>query len=182
MRIPARLHPIPLLLAVGLTACGGNDNPTGPTIRHPEDFLPTGLSGWALSGETQTGTTEADLYAIIDGGAEIYAGHGMKQFATASYTGSGTQAGGTLTVWIYEQNSVGDVLGLYDDSAIVPPSPVPETGIGDHARMSSTFLGKELEFTRDRYYVDLNLSGLAPQTAETQLRLIGTGIDQKITQ
>ena len=183
MRIPSRLRPIPFLLVLGLAACGGDNDPNAPTIRHPEDFLPTGLSGWTLSGEgTQTGTTEAELYSIIDGGADIYAGHGMEEFATATYTGSGTQAGGTLTVWIYEQDSATHADELYDDGEIVPPSPIPELGLGDQARMSSTFVGKELEFTRDKYYIDLNVSGsLSPDQAESQLRLVATGIDQKIT-
>jgi hypothetical protein len=181
MRIPSRLRPIPFLLVLGLAACGGNDDPTAPTIRHPEDFLPTGLSGWTLSGDAQAGTTEAELYSIIDGGAEIYAGHGLEEFATATYTGTGTQAGGTLTVWIYELDSAAHAQALYEDSEIVPPSPVPELGLGDRARMSSTFPGKELEFTRDAYYIDLNVSGLSPDQAESQLRLVGTGIDQKIT-
>lgn len=181
MRISSRRRLIPLLLLLGLAACGGDDGPSGPVIRHPEDFLPTGLSGWTLSGDTQTGTTEAELYSIIDGGAEIYAGHGMEEFATATYTGTGTQAGGTLTVWIYEQDSAPHADALYDDSEIVPPSPIPELGLGDQARMSATFLGKELEFTRDAYYIDLNVSGLASDDAEAQLRLVATGIDQKIT-
>lgn len=181
MRIPSRLGPIPFLLVLGLAACGGDDDPTNPTIRHPEDFLPTGLSGWSLSGDTQTGTTEAELYSIIDGGAEIYAGHGMEEFATATYAGNGTQAGGTLTVWIYEQDSAAHAQALYEDSEIAPPSSVPELGLGDRARMSSNFLGKELEFTRDPYYIDLNVSGLTSDQAEAQLRLVAAGIDQKIT-
>lgn len=172
------------VLLGGTAGCGGNDGPgTQPTIHHPQDYLPTQVSGWEQAGETATGTTEAELEAEIDGGSEIYTSHGMREFAIAAYAGSGSQASATLDIRIYEMNTNQAALDLYNDSRIVPSPIESQPDVGSVARLSSSLLGKALEFVRDAYYVKVEVLGASSEAeARTQVEFFAGNIDQEMTQ
>jgi hypothetical protein len=172
------------MLALGLPGCGGDDGGTQPTIHHPQDFLPSQVSGWDQQGEPQTGTTDGDLQAVIDGGYEIYTRHGMKEFAIADYLGSGAQAGATLKVWIFEMTSDQAALDLYNDSDLLPTTIEGTPMIGSEARVSPIIpVGKSLEFVRDAYYVEVEVSNASSeQTARNQAEFLAGNIDQEMTQ
>jgi hypothetical protein len=181
---PARL-PALLVLAVcvAFAGCGGDDGGTDPAIRHPQDFVPTQVSGWGQDGEVDTGTTAAELEAIIDGGAEIYGRHGLQEFALADYIGSGAQAGALMKVWIFDMNSGQEALDLYDDGdlANVAVDEFPE--VGNQARLSSSLLARLLEFRRETYYVRIEISGASsPDEARIQLLFFAGNIDQEMTE
>jgi len=183
---PRRIRgPIGMAVALALTLMGtgcssDDDGGTGTTITHPEDFLPTNVSGWS-STEVKSGTTAASLQDDINGGYETYTGHGMKEFAHGSYEGSGSQAGGVMEIFIYEMDGEANALDLYDDSNIVPSAIDEEPNLGDTARLSSFLGGKMLELVRDQYYVSVSISNLGSlEDAESQALLLATSIDQEI--
>ncbi len=168
----------------GTIGCGGDKGPgTQPTIHHPQDYLPTQVSGWEQAGVTVTGTTEAELEAEIDGGSEIYTSHGMREFAIASYAGSGSQAGATLGIRIFEMNTNQAALDLYNDSRIIPSPIESQPDVGMVARLSSSLLGKALEFVRDDYFVKVEVLGASSEAeARTQVQFFAGSIDQEMTQ
>jgi len=172
------------VLALGLPGCGGDDGGTQPAIQHPQDFLPSQVSGWDQVGDAETGTTDGELQAEIDGGSEIYTRHGMKEFAMADYNGSGAQAGATLKVWIFEMNSSQAALDLYNDSDLAPATIEGTPMIGSEARVSPIIpVGKSLEFVRDGYYVEVEVSNASSeQTARNQVEFLAGNIDQEMTQ
>ncbi len=169
-------------LLIALPGCSSDDggNGSGTPIVHAQDLLPTSISGWQQQGESVTGTTADELDDYVDGDAPFYVEHNMKEFASASYLGTDAQSGAELDVVIAEMTASADAAALYNDSRISPPSPESESGIGDVARTWSTLFGKVLEFTRDNYYAKLSIENMDGETAENQLRLIATGIDQEM--
>lgn len=168
----------------GVAGCGGDKGPTTqPAIHHPQDYLPTQVSGWEQAGETATGTTDAELQAEIDGGYDVYASHGMREFAIATYAGSGSQAGATLDIWIFEMNTNQAALDLYDDGRIITDTIESQPDVGSVARIFTTLLAKRLEFVRDAYFVRVRVSGASSEDdARTQVQFFAGNIDQEMTQ
>ncbi len=163
-----------VLLSIGIcfTVGCGNKKRSTPTIIHTEDLLPAGISSWDLSGDVRTGTTEPDLFEVINGGSNIYADHNFTEFAIADYTGSGSLAGGTLACWIFELPNADDTLALYNDSRINTGSPQEVTDIGDEARSNSSFGIYILEFVKDNYYIKLEIQNLSTEEANGQQLLL----------
>lgn len=165
-----------MMLAVG---CNDDDGGSGPTIRHPQDFLPTQVSGWEAN-QIQTGTTESDLYGIINGGADIYARYNLKEFAVGDYNGTDDLAGAILQIWIYALGSAADAEALYNDSQIALSPVEAEPEIGNSARLGSISTGKKLQFIRNEYYMTVAVNQTTAEKAESQVLLQGSGIDDEI--
>jgi hypothetical protein len=178
----------PMLLALGLLAlawvsgCGSKDDDGNQVIHQPEDYLPTSISGWELAEANRTGSNYDDLYAAIDGGAEIYVRHNLRSFAYAKFSGTGDLSGATLEVLITEMQTPADTQSLYEDSDLIqdPHEDVPD--LGDDARLSMGLAGGMLQFIRDKYYVEIEVTDATPQKARTQLEFIGPNIDGEMAQ
>ncbi len=171
-----------VLAAAALTGGCSKDNSdnggTTPTIRHPEDFLPTNVSGWELSGEVKSGTTQSELRDAINGGYTTYWRHNMKEFAQANYLGTGS-GGGSVDIRVYEFETTADAQALYNDTDlgyIAQENP----SVGDMAGMFSAGGFATLWFTRDQYFTEIILSATDTQYAEQQVELLAAGIDTQM--
>ncbi|MBM3317180.1 MAG: hypothetical protein FJY75_04940 [Candidatus Eisenbacteria bacterium] len=180
--LPVALWAILALPLLG-AGCGGDGKGTAPVLLHPQDFLPTQVSGWEQAGAPQTGTTDAELQAVINGGYEIYTRHGMKEFAIADYAGSGAQAGAVLRVSIYEMTTAQGALDLYDDGDIRPSTIEAYPAVGETARLSPIIpTGKALDFVRARYYAKIEISNaVSPEEARNQAEFFAGNVDQEMT-
>lgn len=171
-----------LLLALALcpAGCGddGDDGTTAPIVRQPEDFLPTNVSGWESSAEVESGTTYEDLTASINGGANIYWRHNVKEFARGRYAGTGSN-GGSADIRIYEMNSAADAAALYNDSELGYFAD-SQPALGDMAGQTSSMGFSTLWFTHDHYFIELLLESSDTQFSEDQALLLATGIDSQL--
>ncbi|MCK4414000.1 MAG: hypothetical protein KAY32_10680 [Candidatus Eisenbacteria sp.] len=172
-----------LLLLAALVGCGSDGGGTKAQIRNPEDFLPRDdVSNWQLAGEIQTGSSYDDLYGIINGGAEIYDGHGMRAFATANYDGLESMAGAVAVIWVYEMDSAQGARDLYEDPQIAPGSAEAVADLGEEARISPVLGGKTCEFIREKCYVNILVAQTTPQDAEIQATFLAGHVDAEIVQ
>lgn len=172
-----------LVVALVATGCSSDDGGTSSRIDRPEDFLPKENSNWETSGEAQSGTTGAALQAIINGGWETYANHNMREFATRNYTGVGSE-GGVMDVWIYEMATPADAVALYNDPELAATNPDADQpdDLGDNVLLETIGgSGKQLRFTRDKYFVTVVVTGTTTsQYARSEVVLTATGIDGEI--
>jgi hypothetical protein len=120
------------------------------------------IPGWAL-GTNPWDLIEAwdyaTLYAIIDGGAEIYISHNFQYALRQFYYG---QIGGhdvILSLMLFDQGTPADAEALYHDSLLVPPLSMALDSIGEEARVDTSLLFDYLlDFWRDKYYARITLS------------------------
>ncbi len=168
------------LLAVALAGCGGSDKKsTTPTIRHPQDFFPQGVTGMTLDGSPRTATTDEELEAIIDGGSTIYTAHNFREFAQQDYQGTidGTQS--ALSVWIFEMASEQDAQELHADEQVQTGNCQNATDVRRAGADLPGFNSQMIQFQRDAYWVRLTITNTS-QDARDLTTLVATHIDQKI--
>jgi len=182
-RPPRRAVWLALLLLPVLAHCGGDDDGgVAPEIRKPEDFLPTDVSAWE-QGETCTGTTDGELQEAINGGYTTYARHGMKEFADADFSGTGSLSGATMTVRIFEMNSSQAAEDLYNDPDTVTGTIEENPAVGELARMIGGLATKEIHFVRATYYVSVAVTFFGSvDDARSQALFISGNIDQEISE
>lgn len=168
--------------------CGGEKNESAPEIRHPQDFMVTDVSGWTMDeGKLETATTIDELRDSegVDGGSYPFELHNFQEWAGTTYSGTIQGVVTSLTVWIFEMQTVTDASELYDDSenGIAPPtSEPPVQPIGNESRIwQDGLFTTALDFRRDNYWVKLSIWNQSDD-AEQVLQLFGTSIDQKITE
>lgn len=163
-------------LGIGCSKDSSDNGGTNPTIRHPQDFLPTSVSGWTMTGEIASGTTDAELQAEINGGYQTYTRHNMKEFAMADYLGT---SGGSAGIHIYECDTTPDAQELYNDPDFLPHGS-QSPAVGDLADMGSASGATTLRFARNQYYTEIVLVSADTQYAEQQAELLAAGIDSQM--
>lgn len=122
--MPTRLTLSALVLAIGLSACGGSQpEPKPPAPRASADsglaaYLPAAgtPAGWTRSKPPQA-YSEDNLWEFIDGAAETYVGFGVQDALSAGYTFGGAEVG----VEIYQASDSLHAFGLYTQER--PPAP-----------------------------------------------------------
>ncbi len=120
------------------------------------------VPGWAM-GTDSSDLIEAwdyeSLYAIINGGAEVFISHNFMYAVRQYYYG---QIGGhdvQLSLMMFDQGTVEDAYSLYHDPLIVPPFYIIIDSIGTEARVDTGLLWDYiLQFRRDKYYVTVTLN------------------------
>jgi hypothetical protein len=129
-----------------------------PDLRVDDQAIP----GWELGtgpGDFMEAWDYVTLYAIINGGAELYIQHNFQYGVRQYYYG---QIGGmdhTLSLWMTDQGTPSDAQELYTDPLIAPFFSTPIDTIGEEARLDTGLLFDwSLDFWRDRYYVDISIS------------------------
>ncbi len=120
------------------------------------------VPGWDM-GTDSSDLIEAwdyeSLYAIINGGAEVFISHNFMYALRQYYYG---QIGGhdvQLSLMMFDQGTSEDADSLYHDPLIVPPFHLIIDSIGTEARVDTGLLWDyTLQFRRDKYYVTVTLS------------------------
>jgi hypothetical protein len=178
-----RLSPAALLLILGLAGGCGGDDQQGPTIRHPEDFLPRDVSGWS-QGAVETATTADELNGIINGEYWVYEQHNFQEFAWSQYDGSAGGSAATLEAWIFEMQTPADAYATYHDTehGIEPTSAEPtEQVFGEESRIYGQFGVRVLDFISGPYWVKLTLMHSATQDdASSILHVFAASVEQRM--
>src|SRR5512135_1159022 len=126
--MPTRLTLSALVLAIGLSGCGGSQPESKPpaTAAAPHASADFGLAAYLPAAGTPAGWTRSkppqaysadNLWEFIDGAAETYVGFGVQDALSAGYTFGGAEVG----VEIYQASDSLHAFGLYTQER--PPAP-----------------------------------------------------------
>ena len=122
--------------------------------QNPEDFLPeeNEIQGWVFDTDSLCKEGTADdstgLYAIIDGGAELYTNLGFVAGAFDGYT----DGSHPICIEIYDQNSKSNAALVYQATHDGEYKPI--TTAGDSARLDTSLVFNiEIEMIVDKYFV-----------------------------
>lgn len=171
-----------LVLSGLLPGCGDsddNDGNTNPQPFHPQDLLPQSVGSMLRDGSAQSGTTDSELQAIINGGYELYSRHGYREFVYQDYAGTAAWGEAHATVAIFEMASAENAQDLYNDPDTDQGGCGEAVSIGDQGRLCTSLLDLTLQFRRGKYWVRVLMNNNS-EAAKTQLQLFGTHIDQEI--
>ena len=149
-----------------------NDSTTSLTV--PADFLPKqgDIEGWTAGtnpGDFLEASDYNSLYAIIDGGAEVYNNHGFTEGVHQKYYGSISGVEKTLSVLIYDQGDTTGAYELFHDPAIEPGSSSP-LDYGDEGRLDEeVYFHHVMDFREDKYYVELEVNNEGVESEALQV-------------
>lgn len=148
--------------------CIGPAGATGPV----EGFLPApGFSeGWVLSGKVSR-YGPGNLYAYINGEAELFLPYGFDALASAFYIKGSDPASG-IVADIYRMGSRIDAFGIYSNYRD-PGAEKTKSGAGGFVEES------QLMFYKDRYFVRLSVSGTVAG-ARDALVMFAKEIDRRL--
>lgn len=147
------------VLGMAIVSCGEDDGPGG-AVADVSDFLPGDgdVTGWATEGSPREANDESSLYDIIDGGAAVYVEWGFQQGVEQAYAGTvaGTAAGAVIRV--FDQGTVANASGVFQDERVAPPGAIPWTDVGDSARVrTDLFQDQGIDLRQERYYVEVRV-------------------------
>lgn len=180
-----------VLLCVGLVMVGceedDEDNGNGGTSIQLVDLLPGDgeISGWNKGTEAydfQEAYDEAGLYAIIDGGAQIYIDNGMVSAVQQIYRGMVVSTDAELVLFITDQGSAANCENLYNEPNVLPPVGTALENIGDDAMIDrSPPFHVSIYFRNDRYFVKITIEKAGePQAAENIAMAFASNVDSNI--
>jgi len=128
----------------------------------PADLLPAlgAFTGWT-KGDFAQMDNYTELYAVIDGGAEIYVQHGFVEGVKQVYNGSISGSAADLDLYVYDQGSETNCAALLDETEIIPNAMTAwNTG---NAKVEEAYLDETLPFDiviklrADRFYVQVRV-------------------------
>jgi len=136
----------------------------------PASLLPSesDLQSWRPNGTIQRYQGD-DLFAYIDGGAEIYNEYGFRRVAVRDYAGP---AGKTLTLELYEMSDAGAAFGITSFKVSGKGRPA---GVGRDSQLDDYYLN----FWKGPYHVTLTGLDGAPETIAGLLE-VARAVDRKI--
>jgi hypothetical protein len=175
MTVPA------LVLAIGLSACGGSQpgsTPTSgaakPAVAAAADtglaaYLPAAgtLAGWTRSKPPQAYSAD-NLWEFIDGAAETYVGFGVQDALSAGYTFGGADVG----IEIYQASDSLHAFGIYTQERPPAPQAVP---VGAEGYANSNVL----VFWKGPCYVKL-IASRPDKPGTAALTALASAISQKL--
>lgn len=180
-----------VMFCLGLVIVGceedEGDNGNGGTSIQIVDLLPGDgiISGWNKGTEQndfQEAYDEAGLYAIINGGAQIYIDHGMESAVQQIYRGTIGTTAAELVLFITDQGNATNCENLYNDPNILPPVVTPLENIGDEAQIDrSPPFHLSVFFRKDGFFVEITIEKAGdPDAAETIAMLFANNVDSNI--
>ena len=116
------------------------------------ESVPGEMHGWKAQGKDEVYNTET-IYALINGGAELYLSYGFREVFVRRYTEPGKQE---ISLEIYDMGHSEDAFGVFSSER-----QDEDIGIGQ----GSEYGGGLLRFWKDRFFVSLTSAG-----EETQVR------------
>jgi hypothetical protein len=130
------------------------------------DLLPEVIAEWTAE-ETTPLNTANDMYAYMDGGAELYLSYGFRQALSRKYRKSGKPE---VTAEVYDLIEARNAYGVFSHTR--------ETE-NLHMGQGAFCLTGAVFFWKDHYYISLSTWESTPETEEF-IRILGTFIDTKI--
>ena len=180
-----------VLFCLGLVIMGCEEDEADPgnggTSIQIVDLLPGDgeISGWNKGTEAsdfQEAYDEAGLYAIINGGAQIYIDNGMESAVQQIYRGTVVATAAELVLFITDQGSATNCENLYNDPNILPPVVTALENIGDEANIDRSppfHLG--IYFRKGEFFVKITIEKAGePDAAETIAMLFANNVDSNI--
>ena len=151
-----------------------DDEKSTSTLTVPADFLPKqgDIEGWTAGtnpGDYLEATDYNTLYAIIDGGAEVYINHGFTEGVHQKYYGSISGVEKTLSALVYDMGDTTGAYELFHDPVIEPGSSSP-LNYGDEGRLDEgVFFYSVVDFRKDKYYVELTVNNEGVESEALQI-------------
>ena len=175
-----------LLLGLMALLIGCGDEAGGPTIRHPQDFLPQVLGGMTPEGSPTNATTAEELSDAINGGFNIYVEHNFQECTQQFYQGTIRDDQVVIEVWVFEMPTTQDATDLQNDEQLICTAfREVLSDIGDQGELCYTGEWQMIRFRRENYYSRIFIETYPQEAFEdvrTVLELFATHIDQKITE
>lgn len=142
-----------------LLGCGKDDSDEVKPLLNPVDLIPRDdeISGWARLGTYDEANDYDSLYAIIDGGAQIFIDNGFVSAVFQQYNcvSSGSECSNALvSLRIYDQGSDENAQKVYD--RVATGIGTPWNGAGAEARIDESALASyTIEFWLKNFYVQV---------------------------
>jgi len=132
-----------------------------------KDLLPDVLPGWKVDKTTPL-TSHSELYAYMDGGAELFISYGFREAISRTYIREGHP---DVVVEVYDLGESRNAFGVFSQ---VRESENLELGQGGYTIPGAVF------FWKGPYYMLLSSWEATPETTDFML-LLGSYIQEKIT-
>lgn len=142
-----------------LFGCGGNDSDETKSLLNPIDLIPRDneISGWARLGTYDEANDYDSLYAVIDGGAQVFIDNGFVSAVFQQYkcvSSSSECATALVSLRIYDQGSEENAQKVYD--TVATGIGTPWNGAGTEARIDESAIASyTIEFWRKNFYVQV---------------------------
>lgn len=158
--------------------CSEENADNNNSILSPITLLPTDneISGWTTLGAYEEADDYESLYAIIDGGAQIFIDNGFVSGAFQEYISS--IGGASIIVRIYDQGSEGNAKIVYDKTST--GIAIPWNGAGKEARIDQSALASYIiEFYQRNFFVQVYIQQKTDEALNVA-KLFASHISKKI--
>ncbi|MBI4773276.1 MAG: hypothetical protein HY788_03685 [Deltaproteobacteria bacterium] len=123
-----------------------------------QESIPGEIQGWKAQGEDETYNSET-LFALINGGAELYLSYGFREAWVRRYMGPEKRE---ISLEIYDMGRSEDAFGVFSSER-----QDEDIGIGQ----GSEYGGGLLRFWKDRFFVSLTTTGEESRVRDVMIRL-----------
>jgi len=169
-----------------LIACPQKDEQS--ELKDVVDLVPTDneISGWSRTGEMRVAENGTQLYALIDGEADIYEQYGFVKCAFQDYQGEVSGVPRNLELRIFDMGDTTNAKDVYHDSRIESGAETPwteQSHAGVEARIDETFLfDYNIEFWEERFYVWITIHDEKTQAGLNVAKLFALNVSAAISE
>ncbi len=165
-------------LLVTAAGCSKDDNTSGPTIRHPQDFLPAGTEAMPKAGSPRVATDTDGLRLIVNGGYQVYTNNGYREVVEQAYSGTVGSSAASITVWIIDVGSSENADALHDELLQIGTWEEMDE-LGDEAHSQTALFAYTILFRAAGYSARLVIT-TSSQDAKDLVLLFATHVEQEI--
>lgn len=170
-----------IITVLSIYACSEESTGDNKSILSPIALLPTDneISGWTALGAYEEADDYDSLYAIIDGGAQVFIDNGFVSGAFQEYISStGGVGGANVIVRIYDQGSEANAKIIYDKTST--GLTIPWSGAGKEARIDQSALASYIiEFYQRNFFVQVYIQQKTDEALNIA-KLFASHISKKI--
>ncbi len=168
---------------LSLAGCGGNDSDEIKSLLNPVDLIPRDdeISGWTRLGTYDEADDYDSLYAVIDGGAQIFIDNGFVSAVFQQYncTSVGSECSTALvSLRIYDQGNEENAQKVYD--RVATGIGTPWTGAGVEARIDESAIASyTIEFWIKNFFVQVIIDEKSDEALNTA-KLFASHVSGKV--
>jgi hypothetical protein len=173
-----------IAIIISLYACGENseENGVNKSILTPVDVLPgdNDISGWESLGAYEEANDYDSLYALINGGAEVFIDQGFVSSAFQQYNNcvGGACSAAIVYLRIYDQGSSENAQSVYDK--IATGIGIPWDGAGFESRIDESALASyTVEFWQRNFFVQVIIDEKTDESLNV-VKLFATQVSNEI--